>query len=62
MAGNITDVQDFAVEIRGCLERLYGSTEPDSPARDEVNDALRKVGEMIDFLRDIIEQAESYLS
>lgn len=62
VAGNITDVQDFAVEIRGCLERLYGATSSDSPAREEVNDALKKVGEMIDFLRDIIEQAESYLS
>lgn len=62
VAGNITDVQDFAVEVRSCLERLYGVTTPDTPARDEVNGALRKVGEMIDFLRDIIEQAESYLS
>lgn len=62
VAGNITDVQDFAVEIRGCLERLYGTTSSDSPAREEVNSALRKVGELIDFLRDIIEQAESYLS
>lgn len=62
VAGNITDVQDFAVEIRGYLERLYGKTDPDSPARDEANGALRKVGELIDFLRDIIEQAESYLS
>lgn len=62
VAGNITDVQDFAVEIRGCLERLYGATTPESPAREEVNDALKRVGEMIDFLRDIIEQAESYLS
>lgn len=62
VAGNITDVQDFAVEIRSYLERLYGTTGPDSPSRDEVNGALRKVGELIDFLRDIIEQAESYLS
>lgn len=62
VAGNITDVEDFAVELRGFLERLYGKTAPDSPAREEANGALRKVGEMIDFLRDIIEQAESYLS
>ena len=62
VAGNITDVQDFAVEIRSCLERLYGATDAESPAREEVNDALKRVGEMIDFLRDIIEQAESYLS
>lgn len=62
VAGNITDVQDFAIEIRSSLERLYGATETDSEARVEVNDSLRRVGELIDFLRDIIEQAETYLS
>jgi DNA-binding response OmpR family regulator len=62
VAGNISDVQDYAVEIRGYLERLYGTTGAESPAREDVSGALRKCGELIDFLRDIIEQAESYLS
>ena len=42
--------------------RQYIATTRVLTQRAQLIPALKKVGEMIDFLRDIIEQAESYLS
>lgn len=62
VAGNVVEVKEFLIAIRGKLEQIYSTVQGGTPVQEKATEGLALTTEAIDYLKGVIEEAERILA